>query len=204
MEGLTPDGDPEGTTPLEPDERAGLIPTFVTTRADLNLVEQAGIADAMVAMRRRRPSVNQVLDDVFVRALHRRMFGGVWRWAGRYRATERNIGVDPRQIAVAVRDLVGDAAYWVAPEAAWSTPDESVCRVHHRLVSIHPFPNGNGRHARLYCDLLMRALGGEPFTWGGRADLEHASPDRDAYLLALRAADRNPEDLAGLVTFARS
>jgi Fic-DOC domain mobile mystery protein B len=198
-----PEDDPDGATPLTDDERLGLRAAWVATRADLNIAEQDNIADALTRVRRRRLTVADVLDDQFVRALHQRMFGGVWSWAGTYRATERNIGVDPARIATAVRDLVADAAYWFAPGVTWTTPDEAACRLHHRLVAIHPFPNGNGRHARAYTDLLLVAAGRPPFSWGG-GDLQRVTPDRGEYLAALRAADRDPDDLAGLVTFARS
>jgi len=196
---------PDGATPIGDDEAAGLIPTFVATRADLNLVEQAGIASAR-RWASRSPAartVNSILSEPFVRQLHRQMYGTVWRWAGTYRMSERNIGVDPARIPVAVRDLVDNARYWVAPDATWITPEVDCVRVHHQMVSIHPFPNGNGRHARLFADLLARSIGIPPFTWGG-ANLNGAGPDRAEYLAALRRADRNPEDLVDLLRFARS
>jgi fido (protein-threonine AMPylation protein) len=102
-----------------------------------------------------------------------------------------------------VRNLVDDVTYWVAPDCTWLDRDQAVARVHHRLVAIHPFPNGNGRHARAYADLIMRALGGPPFTWGA-AGLHRNGPDRQAYLAALRAADADPDDIGPLVRFARS
>jgi Fic-DOC domain mobile mystery protein B len=131
------------------------------------------------------------------------MYGNVWRWAGKYRKTERNIGVDPSIIAISVRDLVEDAASWVAPGNTWLDRDQAVCRVHHRLVAIHPFPNGNGRHARAFADLLMRTLDGEPFTWGA-SSIQGEGPNRQAYLDALRTADSDPEKIDRLVRFARS
>lgn len=137
--------DAEGATPLEPDEREGLIPTYIATRDELNAAEQANIAKGLLRMARRRRTVSALLDELFIRQLHKAMFGDVWRWAGRYRATERNIGVDPFTIAVEVHNLLGDAAYWLADDSRL-TLDEAVCKIHHRLVSVHPFPNGNGRH----------------------------------------------------------
>ena len=194
---------PDGCTPLDPDERDGLIPTYIATREELNAAEQANIAAAVLDLRRRRLTSAKVLDGMFVRSLHKAMYGDVWRWAGRYRTTERNIGVDPSAIAISVRDLMGDAASWVAPDNTWLDRDQAVCRVHHRLVAIHPFPNGNGRHARAYADLLMRTLDGEPFSWGA-AGIQGPGPTRQAYLDALRAADADPENIAPLVRFARS
>jgi Fic-DOC domain mobile mystery protein B len=194
----------DGATPLTPEERDGLIPTYIATREDLNAAEEDNITEAILGLRRRRLTPAIVLDDVFVRALHKAMFGTVWRWAGTYRFTERNIGIEPHRIAIAVRDLSEDARYWVRPDLTCLTRDQAVCRVHHRLVAIHPFPNGNGRHARAYADALMRALGGAAFTWGAGQDLLRDGPDRRAYLDALRAADRDPEDVDALVAFARS
>lgn len=196
---------PEGATPVSDEEAVGLIPTFVATRDDLNLVEQAGISAAR-RWAARSPAARTpdgLLTEHFVRLLHRRMYGSVWRWAGTYRATERNIGVDPADIAVAVRDLLDNARFWLAPDARWITPELACLRVHHQLVAIHPFPNGNGRHARLFADLLARSVGVSEFTWGG-ATLDGAGPDRAAYLAALRLADKDPDDLDALLTFARS
>jgi Fic-DOC domain mobile mystery protein B len=194
---------PEGATSLEPDERDGLIPTYVATREELNAAEQANIADAVLGMRRRRLTTSRVLDGMFVRSLHKAMYGDVWKWAGKYRTTERNIGVDPSAIAISVRNLMEDAARWVAPDSTWLDRDQAVASVHHRLVAIHPFPNGNGRHARAFADLLMRTLGGEPFSWGA-ASIQGAGPNRQAYLDALRVADAEPENIDQLVRFARS
>ena len=197
--------DPDGATPLTPDEVAGLIPTYIATRADLNAAEQANISTARQWALRSRTARTSIglLDDAFVRQLHRRMYFQVWRWAGTYRSTERNIGVDPARVAVAVHDLMANATLWLQPGVTWITPERAVLRVHHQLVAIHPFSNGNGRHARLFADLLARAHGVEPFAWG-QADLTTGGPDRRAYLEALRAADRDPDDLDALLAFARS
>ena len=172
---------PDGATPVDDDEAAGLIPTFVATRADLNLVEQVGIAAARTWAIRSPTirTVESILSEPFVRQLHRRMYGTVWRWAGTYRSSERNIGVDPVKIPVAVRDLVANARCWIAPDVTWITPELACVRVHHQMVAIHPFPNGNGRHARMMADAV-----------------------RAQYLAALRAADKN--DFADLLPFVRS
>lgn len=192
-----------GSTPLDPDERDGLIPQYIATRDELNAAEQANIGAAVLGVRRRKLTTAKVLDELFVRSLHKAMYGDVWKWAGKYRTTERNIGVDPSIIVISVRDLVDDAANWVAPDNTWLDRDQAVCRVHHRLVAIHPFPNGNGRHARAFADLLMRTLDGERFTWGATT-IQRDGPNRQAYLDALRAADADPENIDPLVRFARS
>jgi len=126
------------------------------------------------------------------------MFDRTWRWAGTYRTTEKNIGIAPARIAEEVRKLVQDTK--TQRDAKVAPLDEIAARFHHRLVSIHPFPNGNGRHARLLTDRLLAAHGAEPFTWG-RDDLERAGEARECYLAALRAADAR--DFAPLLAFVR-
>ena len=188
----------DGSKPLEPDEKAGLIPSWLTFRHELNEIEQTNIAKGLVwAMRltKRR----ELLDDVFMLELHRRMFGEVWTWAGTFRSTERNLGIAPWQISTSVRSLVDDARTWIAAGAY--DVDEIAVRFHHRLASIHPFANGNGRHSRLMADLLVRRLGRPMFSWGGKR-LVSASEDRQHYIKALQLADRG--DCASLLEFARS
>lgn len=154
--------EPDAATPLEPEEREGLLQTWVTYRSELNEVEQANIAaGAAWAHRQRR---RDILTDAFIKQLHTKMFGDVWAWAGDFRQTERNIGIDPARIPVELRMALDDARYWVENETY--PPDEIAVRLHHCLVAIHPFPNGNGRTTRLMADLLAVRFGQEPFTWG--------------------------------------
>lgn len=184
-------------TPLAPEEKRDLIPAHIAYRHELNAAEQDNVARGQDwALRRRRRGI---LDERFLRELHRRMFGEVWRWAGRYRTTERNLGIAPWEIATEVRTLIDDARLWIAQTTYPS--DVIAVRVHHRLVWIHPFANGNGRHARLFADLLVMRLDGERFTWGS-GGLYSAGELRQRYIAALRAADRH--DVAALVAFARS
>ena len=189
-------GDDEANTPLEAEEREALIPTHITLRAELNEVEQIGIADAdRWAFSRRR----DVLDATFLNVLHKRMFSNVWKWAGAYRKTSRNIGIEAYRIAVEVHALVDDVKYWVENETY--PADEISVRFHHRLVSIHPFPNGNGRHARFAADLLAMQLGHPRFSWGGD-NLTEPAETRSRYVKALQAADDNR--IEDLLAFARS
>jgi Fic-DOC domain mobile mystery protein B len=190
------DGDDEANTPLEPEEREDLIPTHITIRAELNEVEQAGIADAdRWAFSRKR----DVLDARFLSTLHKRMLGDVWRWAGSYRKTPRNIGIDAYRIPIEVQTLIDDVKYWVDHKTY--VPDEIAVRFHHRLVAIHPFPNGNGRHARLAADLLAVQLGRPRFEWG-RGNLVDGRELRKKYVATLQAADNH--DITDLLAFARS
>jgi Fic-DOC domain mobile mystery protein B len=189
--------DPPGATPLGPSEVAGLRPAWVTTRAELDEAEQANILAGQVwASRTRR---RDLLTDSFVRALHKAMFGEVWRWAGTYRTRETNIGVLPYRIPEALKECLETARFWL--ETRPFPEDEIAVLVHHRLVQIHPFPNGNGRHTRLMADLVAEQLGRQPFTWG-RISLVEAGPTRATYIAALRAADDH--DVRPLLAFARS
>ena len=184
-------------TPLTPAERQDLIPTYITTRSELNESEQKNIATAdQWALGRR----HYIFRERFLKGLHRRMFNRVWRWAGKFRTTERNLGVKPHLIETELRKAIDDARYWVENKSY--PPDELAVRFHHRLVSVHPFPNGNGRWSRLMADILIKRLGGSRFTWGGGADLRTAGKARESYIAALKAADNH--DLEPLITFARS
>lgn len=192
--------EPEDATPLEPEEREGLLQSWITHRGDLNEAEQDNIlAGAAWARGRRGRKPQDILGIDFAMTLHKRMFGDVWKWAGTCRMTARNIGVDAYRIQTDMAALFGDVHYWVQHEAY--PPDEIAVRLHHRLVAIHPFPNGNGRHARLMADLLIERLGGEPFSWGG-GGLADTGALRTLYVEALRAADDH--DIGPLLAFARS
>jgi Fic-DOC domain mobile mystery protein B len=187
----------DAATPLAHEEKTGLIPSWVTFRHELNEVEQANIAKAALwASRQRR---RELLDEALLRNIHKRMLGEVWSWAGSYRTTERNIGVPAWKIPMELRILLDDTRLWIARSVY--EPDELAVRFHHRLVAIHPFPNGNGRHARLMADLLVIRLGGERFTWGSTG-LLNARDIRARYVSALRQADNH--DIAALLAFARS
>lgn len=192
--------EPDDATPLEPAEREGLLQSWVTHRRDLNEAERENILrGALWARRRRGLTALRLLDGDFIRRLHGRMFGDVWEWAGSYRQTERNIGIAAYRIGVELETMLGDVRYWV--EHQTYNPDETAIRLHHRLVAIHPFPNGNGRHARLIADLLIEKLGGEVFSWGG-GSLTDVGELRARYVAALRIADGH--DIAPLLVFARS
>ncbi len=188
--------DDEANTPLEAEEREQLIPSYITLRRELNEAEQINIADAAKWLASRK---RDVLDEKFLRNLHTRMFGQVWKWAGDYRKTPRNIGVEAWRIPMDIAQAIDDAKFWVANGTY--PPDEIAVRFSHRLVAIHPFPNGNGRFSRMVGDLLAQQLGQPRFSWGS-ANLVDPNETRQAYVAALRAADAH--DLEPLIVFARS
>lgn len=187
----------DAATPLTDDEKKGLIPTHIALRRELNEAEQRGVLDGeQWAFGRRHKNI---LNQAFLRELHFQMFKDVWRWAGDYRKTERNIGVDASQIEVELKKLLDDANYRI--ENKTYPPDEIAVRFHHRLVWIHSFPNGNGRHSRLIADVLITSLGETRFSWG-RTSLVSVSEARKRYVDALRAADNH--NIQPLLLFARS
>ena len=177
-------GPPPGATLIDPDEADALIPAHLHTRQELFAWEQTNILEAQQWTLRTRVLA---LDESTVRDLHRRMFDRTWEWAGQYRRSDKNIGVDWKQIAVEVQNLVDDCDLWISEQIY--PLDEAAVRLHHRLVQIHPFPDGNGRHARLWCDLVLRQNGREPFEWKNRR-LGSAGAARSAYIAALKDADR--------------
>lgn len=189
---------PDGATPLDADEAQGLLLSHITSRGELDRWEQENISEAEAWAFRRKPK--DILTIGFLKRMHKRMFGTVWRWAGERRTSGKNIGVDVWQIDTGLQNLCADCATWI--EYGTYPPDEIAARFHHRLTAIHPFPNGNGRHARLMTDILLVHLLGQPrFTWGS-GNLVNAGDCRQQYINALRAADRL--DYSLLLAFARS
>jgi Fic-DOC domain mobile mystery protein B len=186
---------PDHATPLPPEEMRDLIPSYIAYRSELNEVEQENIVRAQDwALGRRR----DLLSEKFLKDLHRHMLGDVWRWAGKFRKTERNLGIAHYEIPVALRQSLDDTRAWIGYKAY--PLDEIAVRLHHRLVQIHPFPNGNGRHARLMADLLVMSFGAERFSWGS-VNLRDAGAVRQRYIAALQAADNR--DIRPLREFAR-
>jgi Fic-DOC domain mobile mystery protein B len=189
---------PDGATPIDEDEKEGLLIPHITTMEELNEWEQRNITDAYSWLDRTRRK--DYLTETFIRTLHEKMFGKVWAWAGDYRQTDKNIGVDWTQIPIHFRQLLDDIRYWIDHDTF--SPDEIATRFHHRLVQIHLFPNGNGRHARVMTDVLLeKLLDQEPFSWGS-GNLVKEGDIRERYIQALKSADEH--DYRPLLEFVRS
>jgi Fic-DOC domain mobile mystery protein B len=188
----------DGNTPLSPEELADLIPNLAT-KEELNEWERENILLAREWATSDRTAPLQMVSDQYIRKLHERMFDQTWKWAGLYRLTEKNIGVPVHEIRERLMALLGDVHYWI--ENKTYSPDEIAVRFHHRLVSIHAFPNGNGRHARLIADVLVMKLGNPALTWGS-ANLVDEGASRTRYLEAIRTADDG--EIQPLLQFARS
>jgi Fic-DOC domain mobile mystery protein B len=190
----------DGQTPLDEDEKEGLLIKSIATRGELDEFEQQNIEDAIQWSLARKFKTEQILSESFIKQLHIRMYSSVWKWAGEYRKTNKNIGVDKLEITTALRSLIDDAKYWL--ENSVYEPDEFAIRFKHRLVSVHCFPNGNGRHSRMIADIIIEKIYQLPvFTWGG-ASLSVDMDIRSQYLKAIRKADKGDFDL--LLKFARS
>ncbi len=189
-----------GQTPIDEDEKDGLLIPTISTRADLDEYEQENIEEAIQWLHTRALKSGILFTEKFIKGLHRRMYGSVWRWAGTFRTSNKNLGVHPTQITVALKTLLDDAAYWT--EKSTYPPDEIAIRFKHRLVSIHCFPNGNGRHSRLMADIIVGKIFKEPvFTWGEK-NLINPGESRTVYLAAVKAADSG--NYKPLLSFARS
>ena len=189
-------GDPDGATPLDPDEMAGLLYAHVQTRGQLDQLEQINVQAGMKWLKKQKKA--DPFTEAFVCTLHKKLFGDVWHWAGSFRKTGKNIGCDAIYIGIELRNLLDDARYWVDNKTY--PPKELAARFHHRLVAIHLFPNGNGRHSRIMADAVLTiAMNEEPIDWAGGHDLQSMSGHRKNYIIALRAADRG--DYAPLLKF---
>lgn len=189
-----------GQTPLDEDEKDGLLIKTITTRKELDEFEQLNIEEAKVWLLKTNLVVDKILSEEFIKELHSKMLGTVWSWAGSYRDSNKNIGVDKYEIPVQTRLLLQNTKYWI--EHKTFSEDEIAIRFSHRIVQIHLFPNGNGRHSRLIADVLInKGFGKDEFTWGS-TNLTAASIVRTNYLNALKNADEG--SFADLLIFARS
>lgn len=189
----------DGQTPIDEDEKECLLITTITTRGELDEFEQLGVEKAIEWTMKRKPDLKQILTEDFVNELHRRMFADIWKWAGEYRTSNKNLGVDKTQISIELRKLLDDCTYWIDHRVF--NEDEIAVRLSHRIVTIHPFTNGNGRHSRLMADVLVSdGLGMSHFSWGS-LNLTEKVAARSRYLRALKQADGNNYET--LIKFAR-
>lgn len=198
----------DGQTPLDEEEKDGLLIPTIATRGELDEFEQQNIEQAVQWTLGRSFKLDTVFTEEFIRMVHKRMYADVWAWAGEFRKTNKNIGIDKWQIPTELRYLLDDIRYW--HENNTYSPDEIAVRFKHRIVSIHCFPNGNGRHSRLMADIIIEKIYKQPvFSWGaalslsmGAANLSSEGDARAAYLKAVKAADQG--DYSLLLAFARS
>lgn len=197
--GLNLDYSP-GQTPLDEEESEGLKISSISTKGELDEFEQKNIEEAVLWTIGLKIKIDKLFSESFIKSLHKRMYGEVWKWAGKFRQSEKNIGVDSWRIPTELRVLLEDAKFWIENETY--PEDEIAIRFKHRIVSIHCFPNGNGRHSRLLADLIAEKIfNRKTFTWG-QLSLSKDSDVRSSYIAALKKADK--EDFTDLLIFARS
>jgi Fic-DOC domain mobile mystery protein B len=189
-----------GQTPLDEDEKEGLLIDSISSRADLDEFEELNIVKAIEWTLNNKIRGENILNEDFIKSLHNNMFGEVWAWAGHFRKSNKNIGVDWPTIGIELKKLLGDTEYWI--KYGTYLPDEIAIRFKHRLVQIHCFPNGNGRHSRMMADIIIESIfKGEVFDWR-YSNMVHADAIREEYISAIRNADKG--DIAPLLKFARS
>ena len=192
----------DGQTPIDEDEKEGLLIKTISTKQELDEHEQQNIEQAVEwTMKKKNFQYSEILTEAFVKQLHYRMLADVWKWAGSFRKTNKNIGVEWHQISIDLKNLLDDCSYWIQKN---NFPDDEIAiRFKHRLVSIHPFQNGNGRHSRLLADVLIHnGLGKDIFTWGGGNQLTRTGDIRSEYISSLKEADRG--NYIPLLNFART
>lgn len=190
----------EGQTPLEEEEKEGLLIPTITTREELDEFEQKNIEEAILWVLSKKLKKETIFTEKFVRELHKRMYGHIWKWAGDFRQTNKNIGIEYWKISTELKMLLDDALFWIEQDTF--PADKMAVIFKHRLVSIHCFPNGNGRHSRLMADIIVSKIFGlEVFSWGSD-NLSHETNAREIYIRAVKLADRG--NYSELVKFARS
>ena len=189
----------DGQTPLNEEEKEGLLIKSITTHAELNEHEQFNIEQAIQWVIESKRPKDKILTENFIRTLHKKMLGNVWAWAGEFRKSEKNIGVKWINIAVDLKMLLADTKYWIENETY--APDEIAIRFKHRLVNIHCFPNGNGRHSRIMADIIIESIfKNKVFTWN-HSNMVKADETRKNYINAIREGDQG--NINPLIKFAR-
>ncbi len=190
----------DGQTPLDEEEKEGIKIKSITTQGELDEFEQLSIEKAVEWTIHSKLKPEKILTEKFIKDLHKRMYGDVWKWAGEFRKTEKNIGIPSTQIGLQLKNLLDDTKYWI--ENKTFSPEEIAIRFKHRIVSIHCFPNGNGRHSRMMADIIMESIfGKEIFSWH-QSNMVKANETRKMYINALREADNG--NVTPLIEFAKN
>lgn len=189
-----------GQTPLDQEEKEGLKIKTITTQGELDEFEQLNIEKAVQWTIHTKFKAKNILTEKFVKDVHQKMFGDVWKWAGEFRKTEKNIGIPWTQIGVELKNLLDDTIFWIDNKTF--TPQEIAIRFKHRLVSIHCFPNGNGRHSRMMVDIIIESIfKSELFSWH-QSNMAESNDARRLYIKALKEADKG--HLTPLIEFAQN
>ncbi|MFD1553997.1 mobile mystery protein B, partial [Putridiphycobacter roseus] len=188
----------DGQTPLDEEEKEGLKIKSITTQGELDEFEQLNIEKAVEWTIHANLKPEKILTEKFVKDLHKKMYSDVWKWAGQFRKSNKNIGIEWTQIGIELKTLLDDTKYWINNKTF--PPEEISIRFKHRIVAIHCFPNGNGRHSRMIADIVMEYIFKlEIFSWN-QSNMVKADDTRKKYIVALRKADQG--DVTELIKFA--
>lgn len=189
----------EGQALLDEEEKLGLKIKSIATHGELDEFEQLNIENALEWTIRGKFKTERILSEMFVKQLHIKMYGDVWKWAGEFRKSDKNIGFSWTLISSALSILLDDTKYWV--ENKTFEPEEIAIRFKHKIVSIHCFSNGNGRHSRMMADIIMESIfSRQPFLWH-QSNMVNADAIRTKYIQALKKADNG--DFKPLLAFAQ-
>lgn len=190
----------DGQTPIDEEEKAGLKIKSITTQGELDEFEQLNIEKAVEWTIHANLKSKNILSEKFIKDLHRRMYSDVWNWAGEFRRSEKNIGIKWTRISIELKKLIDDTEFWI--NEGKMSAEEIALRFKHRIVSIHCFPNGNGRHSRMMADIIMESIFGKDiFTWH-QSNMVNANTTRKQYISALKKADKG--DIKPLIDFAKN
>lgn len=190
----------DGQTPLDEDEKEGLKIKSITTQKELDEFEQLNIENAVEWTMRINLKSEKILTEKFIKDLHKKMYDDVWKWAGEFRKTDKNIGIKWTQIGIELKNLIDDTKYWIANKSY--SAEEIAIRFKHRIVAIHCFPNGNGRHSRMLADIIIESVfEKEIFSWHA-SNMIKADETRKAYITALKKADNG--NIKPLIEFAKN
>lgn len=188
----------DSQTPLNEDEKDGLRIKSITTQGELDEFEQLNIEKAVEWTIHSNLKSERILSEKFIKNLHKKMYNDVWKWAGNFRKTDKNIGINWPQVGIEIRYLIDDTKYWIENETY--SPEEIAIRFKHRIVAIHCFPNGNGRHSRMMADIIMESIFKKDiFSWH-KSNMVKANITRKKYISALREADKG--NIIPLIEFA--
>lgn len=190
----------DGQTPLEEEEKEGLKIKSITTQKELDEFEQLNIEKAVEWLINSNLKPEKILTVKFLKDLHTKMYGDVWKWAGEFRRTEKNIGIKWTQIGIELKNLIDDTQFWIVNKTY--SPVEIAIRFKHRIVAIHCFSNGNGRHSRMMADIIMESIFKmEIFSWH-QSNMVEGNETRKTYINALKEADKG--NIHPLIKFAES
>jgi len=190
----------DGQTPIDEGEKEGLLIKTITTQRELNEHEQLNIESAIQWILQKKFKAETILTEEFIKSVHKKMFCNIWSWAGKFRKSEKNIGVEWIKIGIELRYLLDDTRYWI--DNSTYLPDEIAIRFKHRLVNIHCFPNGNGRHSRIMADIIIESIfAKEVFTWH-YSNMVNPDKIRKKYITAIKEGDNG--NINPLISFARN